>query len=548
MKIVETINGEKVPRKQTRYISGNYYKIGDNKVENSGDCYFINERYYRSDTGYILYDHRAGEYAVFNREQYVMRGIIDFDDKDNPVYGGFSIRNDTDIIEIVINHKTYILLNEDIVKKTNLYLECLESGRYYNRFAIPSHRFVKIKECDHELKRNLDYDSRNTLKSRISIFNNVAEEKEISSTVSKFTPYLKGLSFGLEFETSKGFIPDRITKKLGLIPLKDGSIEGLEYVTIPHSGETGVQSLIESLKQLKRRTEYDDKCSLHLHIGNVPRTEEFILALFKLLCFMQDDIFKMFPLYKKYNFGYKRKHYTKPFNLNKTLFLMDNEINSYNIKRNFNILFEELSGGLAYYNFDNDLNKVKSHPSDPNGTSKWNIKSRYLAHNLIPLIFGNKETVEFRIHTPTYDVDKVMFYLFICSSLINYAIRYTEHILTKPTFLRNIDFFNIFIGLDYPTSLIRPLNDYVKERTNFAYYKNAESKIHFSEDQFKPMSKIDWLDEVKTKKVSNSSDSIAGLNEALRYIIRENPVPQEEANLQDMEQDRINFEMENDDF
>src|SRR5690554_779168 len=111
MKIVETINGEKVPRSQTRYISGNYYKIGDNKVENSGDCYFINERYYRSDTGYILYDHRAGEYAVFNREQYVMRGIIDFDDKDNPVYGGFSIRNDTDIIEIVINHKTYILIN-----------------------------------------------------------------------------------------------------------------------------------------------------------------------------------------------------------------------------------------------------------------------------------------------------------------------------------------------------------------------------------------------------------------------------------------------------
>src|SRR5690606_13696406 len=156
----------------------------------------------------------------------------------------------------------------------------------------------------------------------------------------------------------------------------------------------------------------------HLHIGNIPRTEEFILALFKTLCFVQDEIFSLFPLYKKYNFGYKRKHYTKPFNLNKTLLLMDNKIDNSNIKENFNILFEYLSNGIPYSNYNNDLSYVKSHPSDPHGTSKWNIRSRYMAHNIIPLIFGNKQTVEFRIHTPTYNVDKVMYFLFLCGSIV----------------------------------------------------------------------------------------------------------------------------------
>lgn len=522
MKVVTTIKGEELPRKQTRYISGNYYKIGDNKIENSGDCYLINDKYYRADTGYIIYDHRNKEYAVANKEQFISKGVIDFNDKDEPIFGGFSIRNDTDIIEIVINTKYYILLNEEIVKKTSLYLECLKNGKYYNRYSLPSHIFAKAQPCDHNLKNTLNYDSRTILKSRMQIFDNVSENKEISKTVAKWTPYLKNLSFGLEFETSKGFVPDRICKKLGLIPLRDGSIGGLEYVTIPHKEEKGVQSLIESLEELSKRTEYDDKCSLHLHIGNIPRTEEFILALFKLLCFMQDDIFSMFPLYKKYNFGYKRKHYTKPFDLNKTLFLMDSEINSTNIKSNFNVLFEELSGGLSYSSYNNDLNEIRNHPSDPQGNSKWNIKSRYMSINLIPLIFGNKETVEFRIHTPTYDVDKVMFHLFICSSLINYARKYQNNILKSSRFLRNVNFLNILRGLELPSSLIEPLHRYIKERQDFVYNKNADSNIHFKEDEFISYNKIHWIDNKYNSKVLNYRD-LSFINEIPQFFEEAQP-------------------------
>lgn len=42
-----------------------------------------------------------------------------------------------------------------------------------------------------------------------------------------------------------------ICKRLGLIPLRDGSITGLEYATIPHRGIKGVAALKESIEVLK---------------------------------------------------------------------------------------------------------------------------------------------------------------------------------------------------------------------------------------------------------------------------------------------------------
>ena len=55
---------------------------------------------------------------------------------------------------------------------------------------------------------------------------------------------------------------------------------------------------------------------------------------------------------------------------------MDNKIDKKNIKDNFNILYQFLSAGQLYEDVNSDLSNVKSHPSDPGGNSKWNIKSR----------------------------------------------------------------------------------------------------------------------------------------------------------------------------
>lgn len=74
-------------------------------------------------------------------------------------------------------------------------------------------------------------------------------------------------------------------------------------------GEKGLQCTADILKVLKERTEYDDNtCSLHLHLGNIPRTKEFILAFFKVGMRIQKDMkcFKCFLYIKNYNYHIKR--------------------------------------------------------------------------------------------------------------------------------------------------------------------------------------------------------------------------------------------------
>ena len=514
-KIVTTVKGEKISRKKTRYISGEYYKIGDNKIENSGDCYLIDNKYYRSDTGYIIYDHRVKEYKIYNQNDFIKNGVVGFDDNKNPIFGGFSLRPyNIDEIKVYINGKYYYALNDDIFKNSD-YLEDLNDGMYYHRQFKNVINFIYPYYCDMEYKYHLPYDCRGILKERKQIFESIVEDKKINENILKYANNLKDLTFGLEFETIKGFIPERICKRLGLMALRDGSINGLEYVTLPMQGENGLQAILDSLEQLNKRTTYDDSCSLHLHIGNIPRTEKFILALFKLLCFVQDDIFELFPLYKKYNFGYKRKHYTKPFNINQTLLLMDNVITEENIKENFDILFQYVSMGIPYSNYNYNLDNVKSHPSDPDGTRKWQIRSRYASINLIPIIFGNKETVEFRIHTPTFDENKVINYIFICSSIINFAKKYQDKILTNPKFLKDINLNNIIYKLDLNGELIDHLSRYIADRRNFVYQKNKDSKIHFKEDEFIPQSNY-----IKWGKDSSNSKKKSWINEALVQMER----------------------------
>lgn len=368
-----TIKGKEALKKDCRKIKGIFYFIGDVNIEDSGDCYFINGKYYKQNTGYVVFDHRIKRYVIKNSS--LLQGIVKIKEKEEIILGLFSqnpLYNNT--VEVRIDNKHIICMNSDILKNT-FYLENLQSGVFHYRKAIDSVDFIRIKRVPQNYKEGLDYDSRNLIENKAKLYNKLYTPS-YTEAVKKYGGVTKDLTFGLEFETIEGFVPNRICDKLGLIPLRDGSIKGLEYVTIPLQGKKGIQTIVDSLKELNKRTIFDDSCSLHLHIGNIPRTEEFILALFKMLILMEDKMYRMFPLYKKYNFGVKRKHYTKPFPLNETIFLMDSVINEDNIKKNFSVLYKYLSMGYNYSDTGYNLNNISKHPSDPNGTSKWNIRSR----------------------------------------------------------------------------------------------------------------------------------------------------------------------------
>ena len=507
-KQVKTFGGLTEDKSNCRLISGEYYKIGVVNILNSGECYKINGRYYKATTGYIVFDYEAGEYVV-KKSTDLIEGIVGISENNELLMGHFSpneINNATLYIKEHGSVMKYHVLNYKLLKNNKKYREEISTGDFKQINIQTAKKFLTKKVPDQGYKQSLSYDSRNILTDSVMNYNKYYKST-INRKVSKYSPFLQDLTFGLEFETTEGNIPMRFCKKLGLIPLRDGSVNGLEYVTIPLQGEKGVQTVLDSLYHLEERTSTDYSCSLHVHIGNVPRTMEFIIAMYKVLVFVQDEIYEMFPLYKKYNFGYKRKNYTQPFNPLQVYSKMDHKITDKNLVDNFDILYRYLSMGQSYKGRFKSLDEVTSHPSDPQGTSKWQIRSRYHWANLIPLLFGNHETVEFRIHTSTYNPDKVINYLFICATLVNFVKHNTKSILAN--FDGVVSSYNLPMLLskeihyfkegDKAHELSDALIDYIHSRKQYTKDCNRTSNIHYKEDDINFYTSLNWSDKPKKK-------------------------------------------------
>ena len=86
----------------------------------------------------------------------------------------------------------------------------------------------------------------------------------------------------------------------------------------------------------------------------------------------------MFNLYKKYNFKYKNKNYSAPFNTYDMMSKLDVVIDNRNIIKNFDTIFTYLSEGhsLSNYGDNGDLSQVHYHPKDHSGNQKWNVHTR----------------------------------------------------------------------------------------------------------------------------------------------------------------------------
>jgi len=371
-KIVLSVNGLEIYESSCRLIDGSYYIIGDINIEHSGDVFLINKRYIRIEN--LVYNNTIKKYALPSKN--LFEGIVSFDSSNKPKFGYFEKNMLYNVILFNENSEMILCLNKNIVPLC--YREELSTGYYFHISLKKAKDLNNIIEVSRELKESLPYDSRGITDKFKSKF-----EKNynpiITKSVKTYSPLLKNYTFGLEFETTKGVLSKEKMDILPLIPLRDGSISGLEYVTIPLSGELGLQALIDSVEELKSKTVFDNSCALHYHIGGIPRTPEFILAFYKISSFFQDEMFSMFPLYKKYNFGVKRKNYSKPFPVNKINSLLDSSIdieNKSKVHSNFNVLFKYLSEGYGFEKYGNDLGNVLEHPKDPNGNQKWNISTR----------------------------------------------------------------------------------------------------------------------------------------------------------------------------
>lgn len=209
-------------------------------------------------------------------------------------------------------------------------------------------------------------------------------------------------SFGLEFETSMGYLPEDLCFRDGLIPLRDGSINGLEYSTVVMEGDSGLSLLKQQLDTLRKYTAFNKECSLHIHLGNLTLESDVIYRIYLLCKVLEPSIERLVP---------PKTFRSSEYKANGKDYCM--KLPSY---RNFGQLYETLVGRKFYGSF------TQPHPNDVRREAKWRILTRYYWVNFInTLCYNVNKTVEFRLLRPTYNFEKILTWLAIFNAILCYA-------------------------------------------------------------------------------------------------------------------------------
>lgn len=176
-----------------------------------------------------------------------------------------------------------------------------------------------------------------------------------TSVMYDLSKYLK-YSFGLEFETSQGYVPEELCFRDGLIPLRDGSISGLEYSTVVLKGNKGIQLLHQQLETLKKHTYFNKECSLHIHFGEYMLDPEKLYSLYYVCLSLEGELSRMLPQYTFESSSYKKngKDYCK-------------RLPSF-------MSFEHMYESLVGRKFFGEL--TQPHPCDVERKRKWQINTR----------------------------------------------------------------------------------------------------------------------------------------------------------------------------
>jgi hypothetical protein len=459
-RIVKTYNGEQEYRFNCKKIKGDYYVINKS-------CFEIDGTWYRINSGLIVFDYAKNQYCLVKNSN-LMTGIVSFE-KGVPVMGNFTPNPYTNC-KVIDKHSDsgfVWCINQEILIGNN-YAENFSTGIWHPLLGIPVAKLqTPANVLNHTNKGYNIEDNAEEFNQKIELLKNF--NPEYTKDVKRFAKMLGDTTFGLEIECNKGYLPDNIQNQTGVVICRDGSLNdengnpGPEFVTVPLQGAKGLQTIANLGKELPKRTTININCSLHIHFGNLPTTRMFLVSLYRLSYKLQTDIFQMFPFYKTNPEGVKKKNYNQklpsldimnvPRGINKL------DFNGY-INDSYKALFSWLAEGCqpdATYN-----RKLKAHPV----AHKWNRHNRYYWINFMNTIFSNRNTVEFRLHTPTTNSQKMINWLFICNAILKYANTHaTRILLTKSqiTLDEVLDYYKETFG-ERGAFLSEYLKAYVAER------------------------------------------------------------------------------------
>jgi len=236
-------------------------------------------------------------------------------------------------------------------------------------------------------------------------------------------------TFGLEFETSMGIIPEIDCFKSGLIPLRDGSITGVEYATVKLEGLKGFNLLKKQLELLRNHTHFNKDCSLHVHLGGFPLDSKKLWRLYKTIYNITEDLYHYVPLYS--------------FNTEK--FKSNGKSYCSKLPRvsDFSKFFSYITGHSFLGSF------TQPHPNDVTRERKWQIPQRYMMCNFVNMFCYNvNKTIEFRFLTPTFNMEKILTWLYIFNAILIYAETCNDTTSSLDTILRSVYPKDLYIKLN----------------------------------------------------------------------------------------------------
>ena len=412
MKTVATYDGSIAIKSNCKLIMGQYY-------EKDRQCFLMpDKKWHRINNGKIVHDHRAGTKVFIDNS--LKEGIVG-QNADGTVKLGFFTPEPVLDIVTVINGKVLDCLSKDIVEQGD-FIEELATGIFYDKESNERNKARLLKKsCKQRYEVALDYRSDGLMPHFSEKFKKYFVPPKMDTSFIKFLPKV---TFGIEYETTNGRIPSREIFQNGLIPVKDGSLKNefgdpYEYATIILDAENGIPAILNHTRLLERYCENGFLNSMHVHIGSIPTTKDYLTAMYILGFAIQNEVYAMFPEFYRNTELFKKRSYNQA--LPSKTFGADSE-------KNFQIIskFLAMSDRYEFRGFKD------KHPKDPDGGHKWQVETRYYWVNLTTLLFGKNETVEFRIHPSTFNNDKIVNWVFIVAAICSYANIHQEILAKTP--------------------------------------------------------------------------------------------------------------------
>lgn len=482
MALVIKYNGKKALKTKCKYISGNWYEI-------NVDCFKVDGRWNRIDNGLIFFNYSTNTWEKKSNYDKIYKCIVGKKKDGEYIIGEISDTSVSPTLYDLDSDKSYYILNTDLAKSLG-FIDVLNNTFWYNR--KPYDGWNNKKGIDAHYSK-LPYTADKQIE-RYSYYFDTYYKHNVNTKLRNTASLLKGYKWGIEFETSNGFIKPETCLKHGLIPLKDGSLRKengflpFEYTTIPLSGIKGLSNIIDICDILQERCTFDNWSSLHIHLSGLEKTAANIVSLYKLLYMIQDEMFSMFAPYKTNPVGVTKddKNYCQKLEINIPKFKISDKndfkemLNSY-----FSEIFHFVSCG--YYPDDRINLSLFRHPAN---TDKWNINSRYYWCNLVPFLFNkdSSRTVEFRLHTPTFNSTKVVNWLMICKAILEYVKLEGINILVLESITLNEILNRVYCKSIYGLKVYKILTEYIefrkldnlKAKKSGDSVNSAESKLDFT--------------------------------------------------------------------